>query len=59
MKFLDYQEPYLRATLGFIGLTDIDTIDIEGVVMGAEAALDKAKQYTYDLTHNMALSSQH
>ncbi len=32
---LDFQEPYLRAILGFIGLTDIDVVHVEGVAMSA------------------------
>lgn len=34
-KPLDFQEPYLRAVLGFIGLTDIDVVRVEGVAMSA------------------------
>lgn len=37
-KPLDFQEPYLRAMLGFIGLTDLETIRIEGLNMGPDAA---------------------
>ena len=46
-KIMDHQEPYLRAVLGFIGISDIETIHIEGVAMGQEKiaeALEKAKQ---------------
>jgi FMN-dependent NADH-azoreductase len=32
---LDFQEPYLRAILGFIGLTDIGVVRVEGVAMSA------------------------
>ena len=32
---LDFQEPYLRAILGFIGLTNIDVVHVEGVAMSA------------------------
>ena len=39
-KALDFQEPYLRAMLGFIGLTDVETIRIEGLNMGPEAAAE-------------------
>ena len=38
MQAYDFQEPYLRAALGFIGLTDIDVVRIEGVAMGEDAA---------------------
>ena len=34
-KPLDFQVPYLRAILGFIGLTDIEVVDVEGVAMSA------------------------
>jgi flavodoxin-like protein len=34
-KPLDFQEPYLRAILGFIGLTDIEVVHVEGVAMNA------------------------
>jgi FMN-dependent NADH-azoreductase len=34
MKAVDFQEPYLRAVLGFIGMTDIEVVRIEGVGLG-------------------------
>jgi FMN-dependent NADH-azoreductase len=37
----DHQEPYLRAILGFIGVTDLQILRAEGVAMGAEQK-DKA-----------------
>jgi FMN-dependent NADH-azoreductase len=37
MKGYDFQEPYLRAVLGFIGMTDVEVIRIEGVAMGDDA----------------------
>ena len=40
-KQLDFQEPYLRAVLGFIGLTDIEVVRVGGVAMSAIGA-DKA-----------------
>lgn len=44
MKGFDFTEPYLRAVLGFLGMTDITTYRVEGVSMpgGAETALPKA-----------------
>lgn len=33
---MDFQEPYLRAALGFIGITDIEYIRAEGVALGEE-----------------------
>ena len=37
MKQYDFQEPYLRAVLGFIGMTDIEVVRIEGVALGDDA----------------------
>ena len=34
-KPLDFQEPYLRAILGFIGLTDIEVVRVEGAAVSA------------------------
>jgi FMN-dependent NADH-azoreductase len=36
MKNLDFQEPYLRAIFGFVGITDITFIKAEPMDMGAE-----------------------
>jgi FMN-dependent NADH-azoreductase len=41
MQQLNFQDPYLRASLGFIGLNDIEVITVEGVAFGPEVA-DKA-----------------
>ena len=35
---LNFQEPYLRTVLGFIGLTDVEIIAVEGIGYGPEAA---------------------
>ena len=35
---LDHAVPYLRTVLGFIGLTDVEVIRIEGLAFGPEAA---------------------
>jgi FMN-dependent NADH-azoreductase len=37
-RTLDFHEPYLRAVLGFIGLTDVHFVHAEGLNMGAGAA---------------------
>jgi FMN-dependent NADH-azoreductase len=37
MKGYEHQDSYLKAILGFIGLTDITVIPVEGVAMGPEA----------------------
>jgi FMN-dependent NADH-azoreductase len=41
LKAIDFQEPYLRQLLAFIGVTDVEAIAVEGVAFGPEAA-DKA-----------------
>lgn len=38
MQALNFQDPYLRSALGFIGMTDIETIAVEGVGSGPEVA---------------------
>jgi FMN-dependent NADH-azoreductase len=38
MKALEFQETYLRGVLGFIGLTDVESLTVEGVAFGPEAA---------------------
>ncbi|MFD1256814.1 FMN-dependent NADH-azoreductase [Mucilaginibacter terrae] len=44
MKSYDFTEPYLRAVLGFLGITDITALRVEGVNMPdlKDSALDKA-----------------
>lgn len=37
-KAMDFQEPYLRFMLGFLGLDDIRFIHVEGLQMGPESA---------------------
>ena len=47
MQQLEFQESYLRAVLGFLGIADIDTIHVEGIALGddvARAAIDRATQ---------------
>jgi len=42
----DFQETYLRALFGFLGITDVNFVRAEGVAMGPEArtkAIDSAK----------------
>jgi FMN-dependent NADH-azoreductase len=44
-KPFDFQEPYLRAILGFIGITDVEVVHVEGVAnsaIGPEKALASA-----------------
>jgi FMN-dependent NADH-azoreductase len=45
-RALDFQEPYLRAVLGFLGLDDVSFIHVEGLKVSPEAAangLDRAR----------------
>ena len=38
MEALDFQGKYLKSALGFIGITDVELVVVEGVSMGEEAA---------------------
>lgn len=38
MAAADFQTPYLKHMLGFLGLTDVEQISVEGLALGAEAA---------------------
>jgi len=38
MQAFNFQDPYLRAALGLIGITDIEVIAVEGVAYGPAAA---------------------
>jgi FMN-dependent NADH-azoreductase len=52
MKSYDFQEPYLRAVLGFIGMTDVEVVRIEGVGLGEDAvrnAVTSAKARADDI----------
>jgi FMN-dependent NADH-azoreductase len=45
-RALDFQEPYLRAVLGFLGLDDVSFIHVEGLKVSPDAAakgLDRAR----------------
>ena len=51
MSAMDFQEPYLRAIFGFVGIKDINFVNAEAMDMGAELqaknikeAQDKAKE---------------
>lgn len=43
---MDFQEPYLRAALGFIGISELEFVRAEGVAMG-----DEAKQASLKAAH--------
>jgi FMN-dependent NADH-azoreductase len=52
MKALDFAEPYLRTALGFIGITDVDVVRVEGVAMsgiGPDKALAAANSQSTQL----------
>jgi len=35
---LDFQVPYLKSVLGFLGMTEVDVVEVEGTAFGPEAA---------------------
>jgi FMN-dependent NADH-azoreductase len=35
---LDFQVPYLRSVLGFLGMSEVDVVEVEGTAFGPEAA---------------------
>ncbi|MFA5915352.1 MAG: FMN-dependent NADH-azoreductase [Burkholderiales bacterium] len=57
MQPFDFQESYLRAVLGFIGITDLHVVRVEGVGMGEEAlrkAAVSAKAQAKDILRAIA-----
>jgi FMN-dependent NADH-azoreductase len=51
-KGMDFQEPYLRAMLGFLGLDDVTFIHVEGLKVSPEAAasgIERARKTIGDL----------
>jgi len=56
-KALDFQEPYVRSMLGFIGITDVHVLRVEGVAMGEDAvkrAIASAKEQADAVTRALA-----
>ncbi len=53
MKMMDYQETYLKAVLGFIGLHDISFVRAEGVAMGEDAAKNAVESAEVQLTETV------
>lgn len=43
MQAFNFQDTYLKGALGFIGLTDVEVIIVEGVAFGADAAANAVK----------------
>ena len=35
---LDFQLPYLKSVLGFLGMTDVEVLEVEGTAYGPDAA---------------------
>jgi FMN-dependent NADH-azoreductase len=59
-KPFDFQEPYLRHLLGFIGLTDVETVLVEGANLGpdvAERNLVTALDHVAEITARQALAA--
>ncbi len=52
----DHAVPYLKTALGFLGMTDVEVIRIEGVAMGPDAEA-KAVSSALDLTSDLALAA--
>jgi FMN-dependent NADH-azoreductase len=57
MKAFDFVEPYLRTVFGFIGVTDVDVVRVEGVAnsaIGSEKALAAAREQSKQLVATIA-----
>ncbi len=52
----DHATPYLKVALGFLGMTDVEVVRIEGVAMGPEAE-EKAVSSALDHTNDLALAA--
>ena len=56
-KTLDFQESYLRSILGFVGITDVQAVRVEGVGMGEDAmkrAMASAREQADTVTRAFA-----
>jgi FMN-dependent NADH-azoreductase len=59
-RALDFQEPYLRAVLGFVGLTDVTFIHVEGLGISPESAasgLERARKAVNDVVPRTVASA--
>jgi FMN-dependent NADH-azoreductase len=57
MTKFDFTEPYLRAVLGFLGITDVQSVRVEGTAVsaiGPEKALAAASTQSKQLVANLA-----
>ena len=52
----DHATPYLKTALGFLGMTDVEFVRIEGVAMGPDAEA-KALSSALDQTNDLALAA--
>lgn len=59
-KAFDFQEPYLRAVFGFVGITDITFVHFDGANLGDDGirqqALDKAQQLARQTAEDTAVT---
>ena len=53
---MNHADPYLRTALGFIGITDVEVIRVEGVALGADAA-EKAVEKALGDTEQLLLAA--
>jgi FMN-dependent NADH-azoreductase len=56
MAALDFQTGYLRHLLGFMGLTDVEHVRVEGVAYGPEAVQGAVRQASADIERIAALA---
>jgi FMN-dependent NADH-azoreductase len=57
LKQLDFQESYLKSVLGFIGITDVEMVRVEGVALGDQAiraAMANARQQSAHALRELA-----
>ena len=57
MKTFDFTEPYLRAVFGFLGITNVDVVRVEGVAasaIGPEKALAAASTHSKQIIAQIA-----
>jgi FMN-dependent NADH-azoreductase len=55
-KAIDFASPYIRHMLGFIGITDVEFVRVEGLAFGEEAA---QKAISGAMEHAGALAETH
>ena len=56
-KMMDFQETYLRGLLGFIGVTDVQVIRVEGLAMGAEKRAEAMAAAHAEIEKPLALAA--